>query len=188
MKTIFIGVIVVSGIILAILIGLNFVSSIQQTGFEENQKELQSYYRDLDLAESYKLRYWNIMEKYCPPPLPESFREAEIQLEQMKIQMMELSSNQELPELHEKMDLLSQKYPDSDYFVLEHSCPYDEDWDKAYEALLNYRGQLTSEQSQKVSDFVSNQLEKCLEKDSQMACNARMGEFTETAKLVLGYN
>ena len=188
MKPVIIIAIAVVCSVVAVLGVLVAFSTMQQMEFEEKQKELQSYYGDLDLAESYKLRYWNIMEKYCPPPFPESFREAEIQLEQLKVKLIGLSSNQELPILHEKMDLLAQKYPDSDYFVLEHSCPYSEDWDKLHEALLNYQGQLTTEQSQKVSDFVSNQLKKCLEKDNQMVCNARLGEFTETAKLVLGYN
>ena len=58
-----------------------------------------------------------------------------------------------------------------------------------YETAKNYQDELTIEQMENVTLYVSNQYEKCIEENNTtFTCNAKLGEFTEQAKLVLGYN
>ena len=191
MKTIFIGVIIVAGIILAILLGLNLYTNMQ---IQEKMDNIENNYvpvsaEDYALADSYQDRYSELMDLSCLGDFPSSFTEMEGKLKQHEKNLEKLLfSNQELYDLKYNMGLLALKYPQSAYFELYHECYDDEMWDVLYEQLQNEQGILTPEQKMRLQDFVSHQLAKCLEKEPELSCNSRIGEFTETGKLVLGYN
>ena len=74
--------------VLGILAGFVGVSNIEA---EKQNKNLQKYYADLDLAESYRVEYdkiaWNLCMKSPPPS---TYDEAEIQLSKSK-QLLEYS-------------------------------------------------------------------------------------------------
>ena len=179
--------------VLGILAGFVGISNIE---VEKQNEELQEYYTDLDLAESYKIEYYNIASDSCSKdPPPATYREAEIQLEKEKL-LIEYR-NQMQPRvfsLEHNMNFLHEKYPDNDYFEFDETiCPYDEEWRVLSEALNDLRqeltGNLNAEQVGKVESYVSNQYENCIEKNNtKFICDAKLGEFTEQAKLVLGYN
>jgi hypothetical protein len=176
--------------VLAIFVGINDIETKKQND------ELQEYYSDLDIAQSYKIQYDEIWFNTCmnePPAL--TYDKAERQAEKARsvveyIARMQLT----LEDLDNGMDILSKKYPNNDYFEFELiPCPYEEEWNVVSDALRDYQreitGELTTEQTDKVTMYVSNQYEKCIEENNtKFICNAKLGEYTEQAKLVLGYN
>jgi hypothetical protein len=175
--------------VLGILAGFVGISNIEA---EKQNEELQEYYNDLDIAQSYKIQYDEIWFNTCmnePPAL--TYDKAERQKEKAQNILKYVASIQStLEDLNNDMDILSEKYPNNDYFEFEGiTCPYDEEWAIVHESLINFQGKLTDEQTDKVTMYVSNQYEKCIEKNNtEFICNAKLGEFTEQAKLVLGYN
>ena len=104
--------------VLGILAGFVGISNIE---VEKQNEELQEYYTDLDLAESYKIEYYNIASDSCSKdPPPATYREAEIQLEKEKL-LIEYR-NQIQPRvfsLEHNMNFLHEKYPDNDYFEFD---------------------------------------------------------------------
>jgi hypothetical protein len=171
--------------VLAIFVGINDIDT------EKQNEKLQEYYTDLDLAESYKIKYLDIMSNTCMGYFPETYDEMQQKIK--KAQGMSnylISHSSELNAITNTMKSLQEKYPNSDYFYLEEiQCPDQDAWDTLYERTKNYQGELTIEQTEKVTMYVSNQYEKCIEEDNtKFVCDAKLGEFTESAKLVLGYN
>ena len=109
---------------------------------EINNQQLQEYSNDLDLALSYKNQYYEITSDLCiNEPPPSSYNEAVRGLEKSKEILRDFNrivSDQN--DLENKMSILSEKYPDNDYFVLEDAtCLYQEEWDRATSALEEYR-------------------------------------------------
>ncbi len=176
--------------ILAVFDGINNIEA------EKQNEKLREYYADLDLAESYKIQYdeiaWNLCSKNPPPT---SYRDAERQLEEEENKLAYgIQMQPKVFSLRENMEFLQEKYPDNVYFKFdETTCPYEEEWAVVSKALSDYRreltGELTASETDKVEAFVSNQYKKCIEeKTSKFICDAKLGEFTETAKLIYGYN
>ena len=109
---------------------------------EINNQQLQEYSNDLDLALSYKNQYYEITSDLCiNEPPPSSYNEGVRLLEKSKRILQDAVSMQStIEDLKNKMSILSEKYPDSDYFVLEDAtCLYQEEWDRATSALEEYR-------------------------------------------------
>ncbi len=158
-----------------------------------NDLQSQEIRKDLDLARAYQTEYDEIMAKTClPDSFPTSYHDAEIQLAGLKNNVdyfMEQESN--LSKLEKNMELLQEKYSNTDIiFVLtEHFCSYDEEqqgYEKAKRIELNDR---IDEKSEIRENFVSLQYQKCIEEGtSKFICDTKLGKFTETAKLVYGYN
>ena len=171
--------------VLAIFVGINDIET------EKQNEELQEYYADLDIAQSYKIKYLDIMSNTCMGYFPETYNEMQQTIKKAQgISNYLISHSSELNAITNTMKSLQEKYPNNDYFYLEEiQCPDQDAWDMLYETAKNYQDELTIEQMENVTLYVSNQYEKCIEKNNtEFICNAKLGEFTEQAKLVLGYN
>lgn len=177
--------------VLTVSVGINNIEA------EKQNEKLQEYYADLDLAESYRIEFneiaWNLCEKN--PPIPSSYQEGVRALEEAKRNLEYYARMQpKVFSLEQNMQFLQEKYPNSNYFEFEEvNCPYEEEYALAREALKSYKreltGELTTEETDKVEAYVSNQYEKCIEgNQSEIICKSKLGEFTETAKLIYGYN
>jgi hypothetical protein len=183
------SVVVMIGV-LAVFVGINNIEA------EKQNEKLQEYYADLDLAESYKIQYDEIWFNTCMnEPPASSYDKAERQAKKAGSILEYIAYMQfTLEDLDNGMDILSKKYPNSDYFKFELlTCPYEEEWAVVGKALKDYQreltGELTVSETDKVTAFVSLQYQKCIEEvTSKFICDARLGEFTETAKLIYGFN
>ena len=196
MKPVIIIVIAVVCSVVAVLTILFVFQQVENSQIQKQNEALQEYYDDLDLAESYRVEYDEIAWNSClKNPLPSSYQEGVRQLAEAERNLeYVLRMQPRVFSLEQNMQFLQEKYPNSDYFEFEEvNCPYEEEWAIAIEALRDYQreltGELTTEEIDKVEIFVSKQYEKCIEENtSKFICDAKLGEFTESAKLVYGIN
>ncbi len=147
--------------------------------------ELQEYYVDLDIAQSYKIQYLEIFDKmYCMKNPPPTTDDEIIQLQnEFELQSQYVERIQPtLDSLTTQVKILQEKYPDDNYFKLDVPfCPYQEEWIK-YSDYVDI-------QTERKAEFIANQYEKCIEvNQSETVCDSKLDEFTELAKLVLGNN
>jgi len=137
-------------IIIAIAVGCSVVAMIgvlaifQQVENSEIQKqneELEEYFRDLDLAEMYRIEYLDISYNTClTNPPPSSVADAVIGLAEAERTLAYVEKMKSTVEnLEQKMELLQEKYRNDDFFVLEKAnCPYEKEWAEAYSLLQQF--------------------------------------------------
>ncbi len=165
------------GAVLGILVILQEINNLQS----------QEISKDFDLARAYQIEYDEIMAKTCMPKPSSTYEKGlvyEQAMQESAKQKLEYftSKMSALENLNQNMKSLQEKYPNNDYFEFELiDCPYDEEWVEI-KSLFDKR-------TDRILSCVSLQYQKCLdENNNEFECDSKLEEFTETAKLIYGYN
>ena len=105
---------------------------VENSEIQKQNEELQEYYRDLDLGGMYREEYLAISSNKCITinPLSASLVNAYLGLQELeRISEYTIRKQSTVENLEQKMELLHEKYPNTDFFVLEKAnCPYEKEW------------------------------------------------------------